>query len=99
MASTSMALRQMGKRTKYDMCRFVAHAGLLGSFVSLMTVLLSLAQVLPSYYVKKAITSSGNLIGNWRHNSIYYYTQLKNSEKFVRDWGTYSESIDISNTG
>lgn len=54
------------------MCSFVADAGLLGSFASLMTVLLSLAQVLLSYYVKKAITSSGNLIGNWRHNSIYY---------------------------
>ena len=60
------------------MCRFVADvadvadAGLLGSFASLMTVLLSLAQVLLSYYVKKAITSSGNVIGNWRHNSIYY---------------------------
>ena len=54
------------------MCRFVADAGLLGSFASLMTVLLSLAQALLSYYVKKAITSSDNVIGNWTHNSIYY---------------------------
>ena len=64
-----IVLRQIGKRTKIIMtlyiCRFVAHTGPLASFASLMTVLLSLAQVLLSYDVKRAITRSGNLIGNW----------------------------------